>query len=434
MRPPFSASASSARIDKFGPLLRDPNAVVDLPKGFSYQIISRVGETMTDGLLVPNAHDGMAAFPGPNGLTILVRNHEVSAGRSARHGAFGARNELFDKRYAQLLYDAGRTAGPCLGGTTTLVYDTRQRRLERSFLSLAGTLRNCSGGPTPWNTWITCEEAVDRASRTLARDHGYCFEVPATDTPTLVKAIPLTAMGRFNHEAVAVDPRSGIVYQTEDRVDGLIYRFIPEKAGQLTEGGRLQALCVKDRRGLDTRNWDKSRVQVRTVLETRWVNVDDIHAPADDLRYQGFDMGAARFARAEGMWYGRDAVYFACTNGGRQKQGQVWRYMPSPVEGSRDEQNNPGRLELFIEPNDSALVENCDNVTVTPWGDLILCENGPGEEFLVGVTPEGKFYRFARNAMDYSDLAGATFAPDGTTLFVNLQGSGVTLAITGPWS
>jgi hypothetical protein len=134
------------------------------------------------------------------------------------------------------------------------------------------------------------------------------------------------------------------------------------------------------------------------------------------------------------MWYGREAVYFACTNGGRQKLGQVWRYVPSPAEGTSDEQDRPGRLELFIEPNDGALVENCDNVTVTPWGDLILCENGPGDEFLVGVTPAGEIYRLGRNALDQQDLAGATFAPDGSTLFVNIQGRGVTLAITGPWN
>ncbi len=434
-RQPFSASASSLRVNKFGPLLGDPDGIIDLPKGFSYQILSRAGQTMTDGLFVPDAHDGMAAFPGPDGLTILVRNHEVSAGRPGLHGAFGWNNELFDKkRFGDLVYDPGRSGDPCLGGTTTLVYDTRQRRLERSFLSLAGTLRNCAGGPTPWNTWITCEETVDRANQVLARDHGYCFEVPVSAEPNLVKAVPLTALGRFNHEAVAVHPASGIVYLTEDRRDGLIYRFIPEEPGRIREGGRLQVLCVKDRRGLDTRNWDKKRVEPGTVLETRWVEVDHIDSPSDDLRYQGFQRGAARFARGEGMWYGRDAVYFACTDGGRQKTGQIWRYFPSPAEGSSDERDKPGGLELFIEPNDGALVENCDNVTVTPWGDLILCENGPGEEFLVGVTPAGQFYRFARNAMDHADLAGATFAPDGTTLFVNLQGRGVTVAITGPWN
>ncbi|HEY7449609.1 MAG TPA: alkaline phosphatase PhoX [Vicinamibacterales bacterium] len=413
--------------------MRDPDGIFDLPKGFTYQVVSWAGQKMTDGLFVPYAHDGMAAFPGPNGLTILVRNHEVNAGRPGRYGAFGANNELLDEKRARLLYDPGRRGSPCLGGTTTLVYDTKQRRLERSYLSLAGTLRNCAGGPTPWNTWISCEETVDRANQTLDEDHGYCFEVPVSDVPNLVKAIPLKEMGRFNHEAVAVNPATGIVYQTEDRPDGLIYRFIPEEPGRLAEGGRLQALCVKDRKGFDTRNWDYERVKPGTPLEVRWIDVDDVDSPADNLRYQGFGDGAARFARGEGMWYGRDAIYFACTNGGRQKTGQVWRYLPSPAEGSRNEDDKPGRLELFIEPNDGALVENCDNVTVTPWGDLILCENGPGDEFLVGVTPAGEIYRLGRNALDQQDLAGATFAPDGSTLFVNIQGRGVTLAITGPW-
>lgn len=434
LRQRLPASASSILLDKFGPLIPDPNGVIDLPNGFTYQVVSRVGDTMSDGFRVPAAHDGMAAFAGPRGLTILVRNHEVSAGLPARHGAFGTRNELFEKLDADLLYDVGNNGTPCLGGTTTLVYDTQQRRLEGSYLSLAGTLRNCAGGPTPWNSWITCEETVERAGPTLAKDHGYCFEVPATEAPTLFKAIPVKAMGRFNHEAVAVDPSSGIVYQTEDRGDGLIYRFIPKTSARLADGGRLQALCFKGRKRLDTRNWETKRVQPGIVHEVTWIDLDDIDSPADDLRYRGFEKGAACFARGEGMWYGQGALYFACTNGGRQQKGQVWRYVPSRAEGSKDEEHDPGRLQLFIEPDDGTLVENCDNVTVTPWGDLILCENGPGEEFLVGVTPAGQIYKLARNAMDHSDLAGATFAPDGSTLFVNLQGKGVTVAISGPWA
>ncbi len=90
-------------------------------------------------------------------------------------------------------------------------------------------------------------------------------------------------------------------------------------------------------------------------------------------------------------------------------------------------------LELFIEPNDLTLVENCDNLTVAPWGDLILCEDANTDQNLVGVTPKGEIYRFARNARGTSELAGVTFSPDGSTLFVNVQHEGVTLAITGPW-
>ena len=133
------------------------------------------------------------------------------------------------------------------------------------------------------------------------------------------------------------------------------------------------------------------------------------------------------------MWYGNDAVYFACTNGGEAERGQIWRYVPSPNEGAPQESEAPGTLELFVEPNDPGLVDNADNLTVTPWGDLILCEDGSGEQFLVGIKPDGTAYKFARNAVSNSELAGATFSPDGTTLFVNIQHDGLTLAITGPW-
>ena len=419
--------------ERFGPMQRDPNRILDLPEGFSYQIISRQGEQMTDGFFVPEDHDGMAAFPGPNGLTILVRNHEVSLGAPAERGPFGAGNELMERLGPDDLYDAGRNSEPCLGGTTTLVYDTAAQRLESHYLSLTGTLRNCAGGPTPWNSWITCEETIQRAGERCAHDHGYSFEVPASGTPGLARPVPLKAMGRFNHEAVAVDPASGVVYQTEDAGDGLIYRFIPTTPGRLAEGGRLQALSIADQPGLDTRNWDAPTVTPGTALATRWIDLDEIDAPNNDLRLRGFDQGAARFARGEGMWYGNDAVYFACTNGGAAKRGQIWRYRPSPAEGAPDEAAQPGRLDLFVEPNDPGLIENADNLTVAPWGDLIVCEDGSGEQFLVGVTPEGTIYKFAHNAVSDSEFAGATFAPDGSTLFVNIQGDGLTLAITGPW-
>jgi secreted PhoX family phosphatase len=257
--------------------------------------------------------------------------------------------------------------------------------------------------------------------------------VPATEYARLADPVPLKAMGRFNHEAVAVDPASGAVYETEDAHDGLLYRFLPHVQGQLAEGGRLQALVVRDRASLDTRNWEEITVAPGDSLDVEWIDLDNVESPDDDLRYRGFEAGAARFARGEGMWFGNDSIYFACTNGGVAKTGQVWRYTPSPVEATDLEQEQPGKLELFIEPNDSTLIEHCDNVTVAPWGDIILCEDGPGEQFLVGVTPEGNLYKFGRNAVSDSELAGATFSPDGSTLFFNIQGDGLTLAVTGPW-
>lgn len=433
-RQAFATPASATIAEGFGPLYQDPAGVLELPKGFSYQIISRWGDEMDDGLLVPARADGMAAFPGPDGTTLLVRNHENSAS-DKEHGPYGANNERLAKVTSRQLYDFGKGEHPSIGGTTTLVYDTRSGELQREFLSLAGTERNCAGGPTPWNTWVTCEEDVTSVGGTYEKDHGYCFEVPATPDAGLIDPIPLTAMGRFNHEAIAVDPKSGIVYLTEDRKDGLIYRFIPEVPGQLAMGGRLQALGRKGVEGYDTRNWGHGHATTPgKPLETTWVDLEDVTSPKDDLRHQGFGIGAARFARGEGMWYGNGTIYFACTNGGAAYKGQIWKYTPSPFEGSPGEDENPGTLELFVEPNDGGIIDNADNLTVSPWGDLIVCEDGSGDQFLVGITSEGGIYKFARNALDSnSEFAGCTFSPDGTTLFVNIQVDGLTLAITGPW-
>ena len=429
----FAAPSVSKMPYGFGELIRDPDQILDLPKGFSYRLFSPAGTKMDDGFFVPTRHDGMAAFPGPNGKTILVRNHEVE-GSDPAHGPYGENNQELGRLPAELVYDSGKEAGPSLGGTTTLVYDTRIGRLESHRLSLTGTLRNCAGGPTPWDSWISCEETTLRASETLARNHGYNFEVPATPFGGPAEPKPLEAMGRVRHEAVAVDPRTGIVYQTEDMEDGLIYRFIPTEPGKLVRGGRLQALAVRWSPKLDTRNWDiPARVLVGRPLDVYWVDLDEVDSPKDDLRRQGYERGAAKFARGEGMWYGRPSIFFACTNGGWKKLGQVWRYTPSHFEGTEKEERFPGKLELFIEPNNGDLVERCDNVTVAPWGDLILCEDGEGDEYLVGVTPEGDIYKFARQPEGKSELAGATFSPDGSTLFVNLQEQGFSVAITGPW-
>lgn len=430
---PSSRLTSKSGATGYGPVVPDINGILDLPEGFSYTIVSRTGDKMNDDFFVPSQHDGMAAFSGSRNQTILVRNHEISAGANSGSGPFGENNQLMQQLNGSQLYDRGRNGTPCLGGTTTLVFDTQQQKLVSHHLSLAGTLRNCAGGPTPWNTWVTCEETVDRAGEELSADHGYNFEVPVSDKPGLATPVALKDMGRFNHEAIAVDPASGIVYETEDRGDGLIYRFIPNTPGQLANGGRLQVLVITDSPSLDTRNWDIQLVEPGTELDVTWIDIDDVTSENDDLRIRGFENGAARFARGEGMWYGNGSIYFACTNGGQNRKGQIWKYTPSEREGTTSEQNSPGRLELFVEPNDSNLVENADNLTIAPWGDLIVCEDGPGDQNLVGVTPEGNLYQFSHNSLNNSEFAGATFSPDGSTFFVNIQSPGFTVAITGPW-
>jgi secreted PhoX family phosphatase len=387
---------------------------------------------MDDGLLVPHRPDGMATFPGPDGTTILIRNHEVNPAKGGDESAFGSDFSLAEKLSSDRFYDYGNDRNPGQGGTTTVVYDTRNQQVIRQYLSLAGTLRNCAGGPTPWNTWLTCEEIVTRPDDVYAKSHGYVFEVPASAEIRLADPVPIKAMGRFNHEAVAVDPASGIVYLTEDDSEGLLYRFIPNMPGDMHSGGKLQALAASEQKSLDTRNWGEAYVEAGQPLAVSWIDLEDIDE--DDLRHRGFEQGAARFARGEGMWYGNGAVYFVCTNGGPKKLGQVWKYTPGKAEGTVAEHEQPGSLELFVESMDGTMIENADNITVAPWGDLFLCEDGDDEQFLVGITPQGAIYKFGRNAMNTSELAGATFSPDGSTLFVNIQTSGMTHAITGPWN
>ena len=430
----------------YGPLWPDQHGLVDLPAGFTATPCSAAGDTMSDGLLVPGKHDGMGAFPGRDGPTILIRNHEISPG----HRTIGPFDAIDEHAAGSIdtgrIYDIGSTtgpyAGPSRGGCTSLIFDTRadggRGALLQDALVLVGCEHNCAGGITPRQTWISCEESIVGPDDDLGRlkSHGWCFEVPATMEPTLVEPRPIEPMGRFNHEAVAVDPASGIIYMTEDRQDGAIWRFIPDDPDRLHEGGLLQALAIKDRPKSDLRNWDDGRsITPGTRLPTEWITLDEVHAPDDSLRYRAFERGAARFARGEGMWHGDGCVHFACTTGGRSHHGQLWRYTPasSDIEGQGPDRSGGGALELFIEPNDPSVIEHADNITVAPWGDLIVCEDGLEAQFLLGVTPQGKIYKLAHNRLNHSEFAGATFSPDGRTLFVNIQNPGVTLAITGPW-
>jgi secreted PhoX family phosphatase len=253
----------------------------------------------------------------------------------------------------------------------------------------------------------------------------------------LVDPVPLKAMGRFAHEAVCVDPATGIVYLTEDKVDGLFYRFIPNTPGKLAEGGRLQALAVKGQPGASTTNHDTRLWNVGDWVEAEWIDMDDVESPAGDLRSRGHAAGAALVARGEGIFWGASELYMTATTGGPIQRGQVLRYVPSPAEGTPQEAAQPGRLQLFVESTNEKTMNMADNLAIAPNGHLILCEDNYSDttrNHLKGVTPDGKVYTIARNVFrGNAELAGAVFSPDGSTLFVNIMFPGITLAITGPW-
>lgn len=412
----------------YGELEVDPKGFLDLPKGFSYRVISSFGDRMDDGLVVPDRADGMGCFAMDGTRVALVRNHELQVTHSAT-GAFGVGGHR-----GQATYDRNLSGAPLPGGTTTVVYDLKTGRVERQHLSLVGTIRNCAGGTTPWGSWLTCEEDVTRAGDGVVRDHGWVFEVPSR-APGLVAPVPLTAMGRFNHEAAAVDPRTGIVYLTEDRDDGLLYRFLPDVRGDLARGGRLQAAALAEPGIVDSRNWRGVQFERGGSRATRWIDLDGVESPEDDLRKRGHTRGALLFARGEGIHFGRGEFYFCCTSGGAAKLGQVMRYKPSRFEGQPAEKTEPGRLQNFVESTDAALLNFGDNLTVAPNGHLIVCEDqytDVVDNHLRGVTPTGELYTFARLRVQ-TELAGACFSPDGSTLFLNAYSLSRTLAITGPW-
>jgi len=396
----------------YGPLKKDPRGLLDLPAGFQYRAFSRKSDKMSDGHPVPGDHDGMAAFAGPQGSTILIRNHELSPNEDPRVVAPAAKQ-----------YDP-----TCRGGTTTLIVGP-DRQLIRDYVSLAGTYRNCAGGATPWNSWISCEENTSTPQTNQAGDatnvskrHGYNFEVPILAAGPVTPQ-PLVAMGRFNHEAIAVDPRTGIVYQTEDQGDSLFYRFVPKQPGNLKAGGVLEALKIRNRPQVNTR----TNFPIGKPMAVEWIPIEDVDPAKDTVRVEGFAKGATQFSRGEGITYGRGEVFFTCTDGGSAGMGQVWRYIPGRTAQAG------GTIELFVEPNQQSAIDGPDNLVVAPAGDLMICEDGETTQHLVGVTRKGELYQFARNAINNKEFCGACFSPGGKTMFVNIQDPGITFAIWGPW-
>ena len=379
----------------YGPLvptadLRDGQERISLPEGFQYRSFSGAGRRMSDGNRVPLAHDGMGAFNMPDGRFRLIRNHEDR--NSAGNGTAVVDANAYDRRG---------------GGTTTLVVNPFTRELERDFISLSGTTVNCAGGITPWHSWITCEETNVGTPSGWNKQHGYCFDVPAAANGT-VPAVPILDMGRFSHEALAVDPFTNIIYETEDNSGSFMgssgtsgfYRYLSDVPGDPELGGRLQMLKIEGRFQYDARN----NQQIGVALPVEWVDIADPNPPgtsATAVFSQGWTLGGARFRRLEGCWWGNGAIYFADTSGGNAGVGTVWEFRP---------EGNGGTLTLIFESSGVAQLDFPDNLTVSPQGALLLCEDGGGEQFLRGVTLDGHIFDFAKNLRGDDEWAGGVFA------------------------
>jgi uncharacterized protein len=414
----------------YGELVPDPGALIDLPRGFQYRIISEEGSWLSrDGVVlgvVPGDHDGMAAFPGPSsGTAVLVRNHEQRVGDP---------NPLMGANP----YDR---AAP--GGTTGIVVNLEDRTEIEDFVTSSGTFNNCAGGATTWGTWLTCEE--DRT--TIPTRHGFVFEVDPNNPENELSRTPILDMGYFSHEAVDIDPATGIAYLTEDDFRGSItddpndeiaadvpdteggrgtrvsflYRYIPNDLGQrpgaLQQGGRLQVMTLNKRKDY---NADLAFPGERFQVVWKDVNPEEPHESAEDVK-------AVRFNRLEGAYFAGGAFWFDDTLGGEARLGQIFRYLP-----------RTNTLELFYEGTEPGAMESPDNIVVTPWGDLWFAEDetivgGDIINRVMGITPDGQVYPFASNRLNDSEFAGPTFAPDGKTFFVNFQNPGITFAIWGPF-
>jgi secreted PhoX family phosphatase len=400
--------------------------------------------------VLPGRHDGMAAFPAPDGNVWLVRNHEINGPVPA--------------------IGVGTPYDSMTGAITSTVLVTPFGEVLDAFTSLNGTQMNCSGARTPWGTWIACEETVNgpdvgpdftgASNIALTRSHGFIFEVPAGGQSNRQ---PITSAGRFAHEAGAWNPKERALYLTEDNFgfpSGL-YRYFPPTdpmvTGSLGNGGLLQMLKVV---GQSNAHLEAQQANGATY-EVEWVDIDDPNpsfpytpgqtAPTTNdqaLNYvgnQGRAQGAAGFSRLEGATFSKKRIYFDATQGGGAAEpgpsdtvggygngsGQIWAYDPALKTLTC----------VFQSPGANAL-ELPDNITHSGRGTIIICEDGPADNYVRGLTTGSALFNIALNRLVSStgtprfadEFAGATFSPDGETLFVNIQASrGISFAIWGPW-
>ncbi|QNE78072.1 DUF839 domain-containing protein [Streptomyces finlayi] len=421
----------------YGELLPDPDGILALPAGFSYRILTRSGVTrLESGESTPSNHDGTAAFEGPRGVTLLVNNHELKGPRSK----WAYPVPLVEG----LVYD------PAASGGCTVV-ETRKDGRTAEWVGIAGTSTNCAGGSTAWGTWLTCEENSDKAGQNgMTKDHGYVFEVDPYDRRANRDPRPVKAFGRYDHEAVVIDPRSGHAYLTEDASgpNGLFYRWVPPQGfkhgrGKLRtladDAGVLQAAKCFDRGGMFVDDLSRA-TKIGTVYGVDWADVPDRDARTVPVRKQFGQLDVTRGRKLEGMWWGDGGAYLVSSYARDESpvahDGQVWFYDPK-----RRTLTLKVLLGVNPDPSVDGAFDSPDNITVSPYGGLVIAEDGDGISHLFGATENGRTYPIARNDLNvgtaekpkYSEFAGVTFSPDGKTLFANIQTPGILLAITGPW-
>ncbi|MFG1622371.1 alkaline phosphatase PhoX [Kribbella sp. NPDC049227] len=427
----------------FPPLLDDPNGLLALPAGFKYKVVTHAGETkLKSGQPTPSLHDGTAVVGSDRNGYTLIQNHEI-----------GGNDPLGVPQIPGTVYDS---AVGSAGGCTVISVD-KDGRNKGEWVGISGTLTNCAGGPTPWGTWMTCEETESKANGTSRlKDHGYVFEVWA-DGKT-AHPVPLKALGRYAHEALAIDEDRTHIYLSEDASgpNGLFYRWSAPRGYKLSsrsykdladkDFGTLEAMAILGDDGKPIPDVAYlTSAQLLRPFRVAWVPVADRDGLTVSVRNQFTEGQVTRGKKFEGVYGTRDGVYVvnSFAEGGTADlpadgvphDGMVWfynydaktiqlvTYFPESAAA------NKGAAAKYDDYN----FDGPDNVTVTPWGSLILAEDGTASSHVLSATPGGPTYAIARNMLNDSEFTGPTFSADGKVLFVNIQTPGITLAITGPW-
>jgi uncharacterized protein len=387
-----NSTSKTSNINNIGLLSETPdeNGLL-LPEGFSSRIIAKTDKPVVeDGNYAWHERpDGGAIYTTSSGGWIYVSNSELSNGR---------------------------------GGVGAIEFNSNGEIID-AYQLLSGTTMNCAGGPTPWNTWLSCEEY----------DEGMVWECFPLERGKR-SAVRRDALGVFQHEAAAVDPLTGIVYLTEDQTDGCLYRFVPNVIGNLTEG-RLQAAIID--------NVDVN--QIAGEGNVTWVDIPDRTAANESTRSQAHALGAAKFIRGEGAWFHNDVLYIS-TTGNAGDGGLVWALEPNIFNNSGTITQIYNRVDLFTE--DQSL-NGIDNITVSASGDVIVAEDTDDMQ-MQAITPDGQLIKLLQvtghTILGFNgELTGPAFDPSGNRLYFSSQRGtssdfaesgkfiGITYEVTGPF-